>query len=89
MEESSYFPGEKHGDIFKCLQSHPKCQERLNAIECSPQETASLESNLQEKVRQGSRKSVKVVVREEKSTETDTLEITLEAVPAHRTFAAL
>ena len=58
-------------------------------MECPPQDTVSLESNLQAKVRQGSKKSVKVVVRGEKSTENDTLEITLEAVPVHRIFTDL
>lgn len=58
-------------------------------MECPPQETVSLDSHLQAKVRQASKKSVKVVVRGEKSTEIDTLEITLEAVPVHHTFTDL
>lgn len=58
-------------------------------MECPPQETVSLESNLQTKVRQASKKSVKVVVQGEKSIEIDTLEITLEALPVHHTFTDL
>lgn len=58
-------------------------------MEYPSQETVSLESNLQEKMRQGSKKSVKVVVRGEKCNEIDTLEITLEAVPVHYIFTDL
>lgn len=90
VEECSYFPREKRSDNFECFQSYPECfQEMLSAMECHPQETVSLENNLQAKVRQASKKSVKVVMQGEKSTEIDTLEITLEAVPVHRTFTDL
>lgn len=90
VEERFYFPREKHSDTFECFQSYPKCcQERRSTMECPPQETVSLESNLQTKVRQASKKSVKVVVRGEKSIEIDTLEITLEALPVHHTFTDL
>jgi len=90
VEECSYFPHAKRSDTFECFQSYPECcQERLRAMECPPQETVSLESNLQAGARQGSKKSVKVVVWGEKSTECDTLEITLEAVPVHRMFTDL
>ncbi|KAM6349418.1 opsin-5-like [Podargus strigoides] len=90
VEECSYFPCEKCNGTFECFQSYPKyCQERLRAMECPPQQTVSLESNLQAKARHGNKKSVKVVVWGEKSTENDTLEITLEAVPVHRTFRDL
>ncbi|XP_074753837.1 opsin-5-like [Athene noctua] len=90
VEECSYFPCEKCSDTFGCFQRYPKCcQERLSAMEYAPQETVSLESNLQEKVRQTGKKSVKVVVQEGKSTEIDTVEITLEAVPVHCTFTDL
>ncbi|XP_074002964.1 opsin-5-like [Numenius arquata] len=88
VEECSYFPCEKRSDTFECFQSYPKCcQERLSTTECPPRETVSLESNLQAKM--ANKKSVKVVVQGEKSTETDTLEITLEAVPVHHTFTDL
>ncbi|KAM7123093.1 opsin-5-like [Ciconia maguari] len=90
VEECSYFPREKCSDTFECFQSYPKCcQEMLSSVECPPQETVSLESNLQAKVRQASKKSVKVIVQGEKSTEMDTLEITLEAVPMPHTFTDL
>ncbi|GAB0182529.1 opsin-5-like [Grus japonensis] len=85
--ECPYFPREKHSDAFGCFQNYPKCcQERLSTMECPPRETVSLENNLQAKARQ---KSVKVVVQGEKSTEIDTLEITLEAVPVHPAFTDL
>ncbi|OPJ83407.1 opsin-5 [Patagioenas fasciata monilis] len=88
--ECSYFPREKCSDTFECFQSYPKCcQERPSTMECPLQETLSLKSNLQAKVRQASKKPVKVVVQGEKSTEIDTLEITLEAVPVHHTSADL
>ncbi|XP_010281476.1 PREDICTED: melanopsin-like [Phaethon lepturus] len=90
VEECSYFPREKCSDTFECFQSYPKCfQERLSTMERPPQEAVSLQSNLQAKVRQASKKSVKVVVRGEKSTGIDTLEITLEAVPVQSTFTDL
>lgn len=88
--ECSYFPHEKCSDTFECFQSYPKCcQERPSTMQCPLQETLSLKSNLQAKVRQASKKPVKVVVQGEKSTEIDTLEITLEAVPVHCTSADL
>ncbi|XP_054049391.1 opsin-5-like [Rissa tridactyla] len=89
-EECSFFPREKRSDTFDCFQSYPKCcQERRSAMERPRQDTVSFESNLQAKMRQANKKSVKVVVQGEKSTEIDTLEITLEAVPVHRTFTDL
>ncbi|XP_064301516.1 opsin-5-like [Phalacrocorax carbo] len=90
VEECSYFPHEKRSDTLRCFQSYPKCcQEMLSAMECPPQEAVSLESNLQAKVIQASKKPVKVVAQGEKSTEINTLEITLEAVPVHSTFTDL
>ncbi|XP_009868291.1 PREDICTED: opsin-5-like [Apaloderma vittatum] len=87
VEEHSYLPHEKRSDTFECFESYSKCcQERLSAMELHPQETVSLESNLQAKVRQGSKKSVKVIVLGEKSTEIDILEITSETVPVCRAF---
>lgn len=53
------------------------------------QEITALENSLQVKMRQGSKKSVKVVVQGEKSTELENLEITLEAVPVHCAFTDL
>ncbi|KAM6087638.1 PREDICTED: opsin-5-like [Chlamydotis macqueenii] len=89
-EECSYFPREKHSDAFECFQSYPKCcQERLSTMECPPQETVSLESNLQAEGSQASKKSVKVVVQGEKGAEIDTLEISLEAESAHHTLTDL
>uniref|UniRef100_A0A672TUE3 G-protein coupled receptors family 1 profile domain-containing protein n=1 Tax=Strigops habroptila TaxID=2489341 RepID=A0A672TUE3_STRHB len=90
VEECSFFSREKCSDSFKCFQSYPKCcQESLSAMECPLQETVSLESNLQAKVRQATKKSVKVLVRGEKSTVINSLEIALGAVPVCRTFTDL
>ncbi|XP_062489122.1 opsin-5-like [Pezoporus occidentalis] len=90
VEECSYFSHAKCSDSFRCFQSYPECcQGSLSDMECPPQETVALESNLQAKVRQSNRKSVKVVVSGGKSTEIDSLEITLEAVPVCHTFTDL
>ncbi|XP_005153594.2 opsin-5-like [Melopsittacus undulatus] len=90
VEECSYFSHEKCSDSFECFQSYPKCcQGSLSDMECPPQETVSLESNLHAKVRQTNKKSVKVVVSGGKSTEIDSLEIALEAVPVCRTSTDL
>lgn len=87
VEECSYFSHEKCSDSFECFQSYPKsCQGSLSDMECPPQETVSLESNLQAKVRQNNKKSVKVVVSGGKSTEINSLEIALEAVPVCHTL---
>lgn len=56
---------------------------------CHLQDCESLENDLQVEVTQGSRNSMKVVEQEEKSTELDNLEITLEAVPVSCTFTDL
>ncbi|XP_009681344.1 opsin-5-like isoform X2 [Struthio camelus] len=90
VEGCSYFPCEKCNDTFECFRNYPKCcQERLSTVECTAQDSVSLHNSLQVEVRQGSRKSVKVVVRGEKSTETDNLEITLETIPVHCAFTDL
>ncbi|XP_009559983.2 opsin-5-like isoform X1 [Cuculus canorus] len=87
VEECSCFLPEKHSGTFECSQNNPKCcQEKLSTTKLSPQQTVPLESNFQSKMRQRSKKSEKVVVWGEKSTETDTLEITLETVSVHQTF---
>lgn len=88
--EECHFSHEKCSDSFESFQSYPKCcQESLSDMECPPQETVSLESNLQAKVRQNNKKSVNVVVWGEKSTEINSLEIALEAVPVCRTSTDL
>ncbi|KAM7177233.1 opsin-5-like [Macrochelys suwanniensis] len=90
VEGCSYFPCEKCNDTFECFKNYPKCcQERLSTMECTPQESASSESSLQAKRKQGAKKSVKVVVQGEKSTQNDNFEIILETIPAHSRFANL
>ncbi|CAM5090094.1 unnamed protein product [Eretmochelys imbricata] len=90
VEGCSYFPCEKCNDTFECFKNYPKCcQERLSTMECTPQESVSLESSLQAKQKQGAKKSVKVVVQGEESTQNDNFEITLETIPAHSRFANL
>ncbi|XP_068529060.1 opsin-5-like [Anas acuta] len=90
VEGCSYFPSEKHGDTFEYFKSCPKCcQEKISAMGSPSQEITALENSLQVKMRQGSKKSVKVVVQGEKSTELENLEITLEAVPVHCAFTDL
>ncbi|XP_062424243.1 opsin-5-like [Rhea pennata] len=89
-EGCSYFPCEKFNDRLEHLKNYPKhCQESLNIVECTPQESVSSQSNLQVNVRQGSKKSVKIVVQGEKSTEIDNLEITVETLPVRCTFTDL
>ncbi|CAM2106574.1 unnamed protein product [Caretta caretta] len=90
VEGCSYFPCEKCNDTFECFKNYPKCcQERLSTMECTPRESVSLESSLQAKQKQGAKKSVKVVVQGEESTQNDNFEITLETIPAHSRFANL
>ncbi|CAM4586538.1 unnamed protein product [Lepidochelys kempii] len=44
VEGCSYFPCEKCNDTFECFKNYPKCsQERLSTMECTPQESVSLE----------------------------------------------
>ncbi|XP_061210807.1 opsin-5-like [Neopsephotus bourkii] len=90
VEECSYFSHAKCNDSFECFQGYPKrCQGSLSDMERPPQETVSLESNLQAEVRQNNKKSVKVVVSGGKSTAISSLEIALEAVPVCHTFTDL
>uniref|UniRef100_A0A8D0GHL7 G-protein coupled receptors family 1 profile domain-containing protein n=1 Tax=Sphenodon punctatus TaxID=8508 RepID=A0A8D0GHL7_SPHPU len=90
VEGCSYFPCERCNDTFECFKNYPKCcQERLSTMECTPQESVSVESNLQTTTKHNAKKSLKVIVRGEKSTEMDNLEITLETIPTHSRFANL
>ncbi|XP_061454908.1 opsin-5-like [Rhineura floridana] len=90
VEEFSYFPCEKCNDTFGCFKNYPKCcQERLNTMEHTVQENISLENNFQSNIKHASEKHVKVVVRGEKSTEIDSLEVTLENMPTDTRFASL
>ncbi|KYO26175.1 opsin 5-like 1 isoform B [Alligator mississippiensis] len=87
---SPYLPCEKCNDTFECFKNYPKCcPERFSTIECTTQENVSFENNFQVKVKQGTKKSVRVVVRGEKRSETDHLEITLEATPVCSRFTDL
>ncbi|OXB81694.1 UNVERIFIED_CONTAM: hypothetical protein H355_008943 [Colinus virginianus] len=89
-EGCSYFPSEKGSHTFECFKSYPKCcQKSLSTTGCYPHECESLENNFQVQVTRDSRNSIKVVEQEEKSTELDNLEITLEAVPVRCTFTDL
>ncbi|XP_006036624.2 opsin-5-like [Alligator sinensis] len=87
---SPYLPCEKCDDTFECFKNYPKCcPERFSTIECTTQENVSFENNFQVKVKQGTKKSVRVVVGGEKRSETDHLEITLEATPVCSRFTDL
>ncbi|XP_053106566.1 opsin-5-like [Hemicordylus capensis] len=82
VEGCSYFPCEKCNDTFECFKNYPKCcQERLNPVEHIPPESICLENSTQSNTRHASEKSIKVVVRGEKSTEMDNLEVMLETIP--------
>ncbi|XP_015710932.1 opsin-5-like [Coturnix japonica] len=90
MEGCSYFPSEKGSHTFECFKSYPECcQDRLSTMGCHPQECESLENDLQANVTQGNRNSAKVAEQEERNTEPDNLEITLEAGPVSCTFTDL
>ncbi|XP_060631203.2 opsin-5-like isoform X1 [Anolis sagrei] len=86
----SYFPCEKCHDPFECFKNYPKCcQGRLNVMDHTPQESISVENNMQSKTKHASEKCIKVVIRGEKTTDTDNLEITLEHIPTDTILANL
>ncbi|XP_014348795.2 opsin 7, group member a, partial [Latimeria chalumnae] len=88
-EGSSHWCCEKCTDTFECFQNYPKCcQAKLNTVDF-PQESTSQEPKQQTQERQSAKKSVKVIVRGQKSAEIDSLEITLEIIPAHFKCASL
>ncbi|XP_036374178.1 opsin 7, group member a [Megalops cyprinoides] len=75
---------EKCNDTFECFRHYPKsCQVNVNTVQFCLQESASPEPEQLPKIRQTAKKSVRVVVRGKKNSEIDSLEITLETVPAH------
>uniref|UniRef100_W5N305 Opsin 7, group member a n=1 Tax=Lepisosteus oculatus TaxID=7918 RepID=W5N305_LEPOC len=83
-QECSKCTCEKCDNTFECFKNYPKsCQVSVNTVQFSLQESTSPEPKQQPKMRQTSKKSVRVIVRGKKSSEIDSLEITLETVPAH------
>ncbi|XP_060133845.1 opsin-5-like isoform X2 [Zootoca vivipara] len=90
VEGCSYFPCEKCNDTFECFKNYPKCcQDRLGTMEHSLQENIPLENKIQSNAKHASEKYVKVVVPGEKSSEIDSLEVTLENIPMDTRFVNL
>ncbi|MBN3303306.1 OPN5 protein, partial [Amia calva] len=74
---------DKCSDTFECFRNYPKsCQVNISTVQITLQERTSLEPIQQPKMRQTAKKSVRVVVRGKRSSEINSLEITLETVPA-------
>nr|XP_028592929.1 opsin-5-like isoform X1 [Podarcis muralis]XP_028592930.1 opsin-5-like isoform X1 [Podarcis muralis] len=90
VEGCSYFPCEKCNDTFECFKNYPKCcQDRLSTMEHTLQENIPLENKIQSNAKHASEKYVKVVVRGEKNSEIDSLEVTLENIPMDTRFVNL
>ncbi|KAJ8383578.1 hypothetical protein AAFF_G00219580 [Aldrovandia affinis] len=74
---------ERGNDTFECFRNYPRgCQVNVNTVQFSLRESASAaEPERHPKIRQATKKSVRVIVRGKKNSEIDSLEITLETVP--------
>ncbi|XP_078543494.1 opsin-5-like [Lissotriton helveticus] len=85
---SSYFPCEKCNDTFECFRNYPKCcHNGIKTVQCPPPENISIETHQKTKKKASAKKSVRVVVRGQKSNENDNLEITLEMMPTSNRFS--
>ncbi|XP_018603215.1 opsin 7, group member a [Scleropages formosus] len=75
---------EKCNDTFECFRHYPRgCQVHVNTVQLSLRETTSAEPERQAEARQAPNTAVTVVVHGAKTTNTDSLEITLETRPEH------
>ncbi|XP_069477065.1 opsin-5-like [Ambystoma mexicanum] len=84
---SSYCPCDKCNDTFECFRNYPKCcHDGVKTVHCPPQEKVSPDGHLHAIRNLSAKKSVRVIVKGQKSNETDNLEITLEMIPMHNRF---